>query len=42
MSVLFTLDPNNFDVKKIWRGRTVIHSKHELPYDLAQDVLDGL
>eukprot|EP00798_Chlamydomonas_sp_ICE-L_P016297 gene16297-22485_t len=43
MSVIWVLDADTLEpVVKPWFGRTVISSRHELHYQQAQDVLDGL
>ncbi|XP_074090539.1 DIS3-like exonuclease 1 [Macrotis lagotis] len=41
VSVLWELDKNSFEIKKVWYGRTIIQSAYKLYYEAAQDLLDG-
>ena len=40
MSVVWKLD-SDYQVKKVWYGRTVIRSKFKLTYEVAQQLFDG-
>ncbi len=39
-SAVFTLDPNTYQIRKRWFGRTVTHSDRRFTYEEAQEVLD--
>lgn len=40
VSVMWKLSPN-YEVEKVWYGRTVIRSAYKLTYEIAQDLFDG-
>ena len=40
MSVVWNLDAD-YQVKKVWFGRTVIRSRYKLSYEVAQRLCDG-
>ena len=42
MSVVWKMDAETYEVKDVWFGPTIIHSSHELHYQLAQDIIDGV
>ena len=39
-SAVFTFDPNTYQIRKRWFGRTVTHSDRRFTYEEAQEVLD--
>eukprot|EP00742_Colponemidia_sp_Colp-10_P008266 GILJ01008939.1.p1 GENE.GILJ01008939.1~~GILJ01008939.1.p1 ORF type:complete len:1120 (-),score=140.96 GILJ01008939.1:180-3260(-) len=41
VSTIWELDPQTFEIKKSWAGRTVIRSRYSLSYDVAQALFDG-
>ncbi|XP_072888829.1 DIS3-like exonuclease 1 isoform X1 [Hemitrygon akajei] len=41
VSVLWELDKNNYEVLKVWFGRTIIKSTYKMFYEAAQALLDG-
>jgi len=41
MSVIWEFDKKSGKILDVWFGRTIIHSKYELPYELAQKIIDG-
>ncbi|XP_038076853.1 DIS3-like exonuclease 1 isoform X2 [Patiria miniata] len=41
MSVMWQLDPQTYEVRKVWYGRTVIRSSHKMFYEAAQALHDG-
>ena len=40
MSVILKLD-QNYEVKEVWYGRTIIRSRYKLSYEVAQELCDG-
>uniref|UniRef100_A0A5F9DUJ6 DIS3-like exonuclease 1 n=1 Tax=Oryctolagus cuniculus TaxID=9986 RepID=A0A5F9DUJ6_RABIT len=41
MSVIWELDMTTYEIKKVWYGRSIIHSTYQLSYEAAQELLDG-
>ncbi|XP_060708913.1 DIS3-like exonuclease 1 isoform X1 [Hemiscyllium ocellatum] len=41
VSVLWELDKTNYEVLKVWFGRTIIKSAYKMYYEAAQALLDG-
>eukprot|EP00061_Rhincodon_typus_P017902 g46822.t1 len=41
VSVLWELDKTNYEVVKVWFGRTIIKSAYKMYYEAAQALLDG-
>ncbi|XP_029430598.1 DIS3-like exonuclease 1 isoform X2 [Rhinatrema bivittatum] len=41
VSVMWELDEDTYEIKKVWYGRTIIHSAYKLFYEAAQQLLDG-
>lgn len=41
ISVLWELDKTNYEVLKVWFGRTIIRSTYKIFYEAAQALLDG-
>ncbi|XP_072031507.1 LOW QUALITY PROTEIN: DIS3-like exonuclease 1 [Amphiura filiformis] len=41
VSVIWQLDPNTYEVIKVWYGRTVIRSAYKMFYEAAQSLHDG-
>jgi len=39
-SAIFTFEPQNFEIKEVSFGKTVIHSNHRFTYEAAQEVLE--
>ncbi|XP_022099659.1 DIS3-like exonuclease 1 isoform X2 [Acanthaster planci] len=41
VSVMWQLDPQTYEVRQVWYGRTVIRSSHKMFYEAAQALHDG-
>ncbi|XP_062998598.1 DIS3-like exonuclease 1 [Elgaria multicarinata webbii] len=41
VSIMWELDKNSYEIKKVWYNRTILRSSYQLFYEAAQALLDG-